>query len=150
MRRGSAGAVADGVRERLDEIARGLAKARTVQVGFLEEARYPNGTQVAAVAAFNEYGSAPKRPPRPFFRKMLQDYSGTWAEGIAQALKDNNYDAAAALDLAGATIKGQLQETINEYVGPPLAPATVAKKGFTKQLIDTATMINSVDYKVRR
>ena len=139
----------DKLKSKLAEIARGIASAKSVRVGFLEDARYPNGTLVALVAAANEYGSPPKRPPRPFFREMIQENSPNWGKGIAQALKDTEYNAALALERTGAVVKGQLQEKINTYVGPPLAQSTIDRKGFDKQLIDTSVMLNSVDYEVK-
>jgi hypothetical protein len=48
----------------------------------------------------------------------------------------------------GEGIKGQLQQAIVDFAGAPLAPATVAAKGFDKQLIDSGVMQHSVDYEV--
>jgi hypothetical protein len=139
----------DKFKAKLGQLARNIASAKSVRVGFLEDARYPDGTLVALVAAANEYGSPPKRPPRPFFREFIQEKSPTWGKGIAQALKDSDYDAARALDITGLAVAGQLKQKINEYVGPPLAQSTIDRKGFEKQLIDTSVMINSVDHEVK-
>ena len=57
---------ADGVSKALEEIARKMGGGE-VAVGFMEGATYPDGTPVAAVAFWNEYGG-PGRQPRPFFR----------------------------------------------------------------------------------
>jgi hypothetical protein len=38
---------------------------------------------------------------------------------------------------------GQIQQSIRDTNEPPLAPATVRRKGFDKPLIDKAIMINS-------
>lgn len=138
------------LKAKLIEMGKSLGKAQSVRVGFLGDAQYPDGTPVALVAAMNEFGSPPTRPPRPFFRDMIRTQSKKWPEAIAQVLRDNDYDSERALDLTGAAIKGQLQEQINAYVGPPLAPSTVKRKGSEKQLIDTSTMINSVDYEVQK
>jgi hypothetical protein len=137
------------LKARLAEIADRLSKARSVRVGFLDDARYPDGTPVAEVAAINEFGNPSKgQPPRPFFRDMIRERGKDWPEGIARALKDADYDAEAALDVTGAAIKGQLQQQISSYVGPPLKESTVKRKGFDKQLVDTGVMLNSVDYAV--
>jgi hypothetical protein len=53
------------------------------------------------------------------------------------------------LDLMGTAIKGQLQQAIVDFVGIPLAPATIARKGTDKQLVDTGHMLASVDYEVK-
>lgn len=134
----------------LREMASKVAKPATLRVGFLENARYPDGTPVAMVAAINEYG-APSRgqPPRPFFRRMIAKHVGEWPSAIGDLLKANEYDAAKALDLTGATIAGQLRQSITDLVDPPLAPSTIRRKGFDKPLIDSGDMRRSVDHEVK-
>jgi len=134
---------------RLAELARNLSKSATVKVGFMGGAIYPDGTLVAAVAAFNEFGvPSHNQPPRPFFRGMIADKSPTWGDGVAEALKRCDYDAAEALDAVGEDIAGQLGKAIQDYSGPMLAPSTVATKGFAKQLIDTGDMWRSITHEV--
>lgn len=120
-----------------------------VRVGFLANATYPDGTSVASVAAFNEFG-APSRgqPPRPFFRRMIAEKAPTWGAATALAMKNSGNDIHKALDLVGQGIKGQLQQSIVDLTDPPLAASTVKAKGFDKPLIDTSVMIKSVDYEV--
>ena len=127
-----------------------LTNAEAVNVGFLEGATYPDGTLVALVASVHEWG-APKRniPPRPFFRVMIAQKGPEWPAAVAALLKQNDYDAKTTLEQTGAAIKGQLQDSIKNVVGPPLKPSTVAKKGFATLLIDTGHMLNSVDYSVK-
>lgn len=129
---------------------RRLSTASTVEVGFLEKASYPDGTSVPLVAAINEYG-APSRgqPPRPFFRRMIAQKSPEWPNATARLLETNDFDARRTLEQVGAAIKGQLQQSIVDLVDPPLAPATVARKGFDKPLINTSNMLKSVDYRVK-
>lgn len=156
----------DKLAAKLAEISKNLQKAASVDIGFLEGATYPDGTPVALVAALNEFGSGNKVshkvaralgmdapaavPPRPFFRGMIADKSPEWPDAVGNLLVANDYDADKTLGQAGAAIKGQLQAAIVAYVGPPLKPATVARKGNDKQLIDTSVMLNSVDYAVKR
>ena len=52
------------------------------------------------------------------------------------------------LALMGEDVKGALQQSINDFQTPALAPSTVEAKGFAKPLIDTAHMLNSVTFKV--
>ncbi len=124
-----------------------LAKAKTVDVGFLAGATYPDGTSVPLVAALNEFGNG-KAPPRPFFRNMIAEKQGEWGPASADLLKANNYDAARTLDQVGAAIAGQLRQSIVDFDGAPLAPSTVKAKGFATPLIDTGLMSNSVDHRV--
>lgn len=135
--------------EALDKMAARLRSGGVLRVGFLENATYPNGTKVAAVAANNEYGTK-KAPSRPFFRSMIKQYSKTWPEAIAKNLKATNYDVETTLNRVGMGIKGQLQDTIRDFQGAPLAPSTIARKGFDKQLIDSGHMLNSVDFDIKK
>ena len=132
------------------ELASKLARHATLKVGFLENATYPDGKPVAMIAAINEYG-APSRgqPARPFFRRMINAKQGEWPEAIAGVLKDNGNDVEKSLEIAGAAIAGQLRQSIVDLVDPPLAPSTIARKGFEKPLIHTSHMLKSVDHQVK-
>lgn len=134
----------------LKGITEGMTKASVVDVGFLGDATYPDGTSVALVATVQEFGSASRGiPPRPFFRHMVAAKKGEWPDAARHLLVDNNYDATRTLQQLGQGIKGQLQQSIVDTNSPPLAPATIAAKGFDKPLISTGQMINSVDYRVK-
>lgn len=133
----------------LAKIARSVDHPATVRVGFLEKAKYPDGKPVAMIAAINEFG-APSRgqPPRPFFRNAIAKHKGEWPGAIAGLLRANDYDVAKALDLTGYAIAGQIRQSIIDLTDPSLAPSTVRKKGFDKPLIETGTMLNSIDHEV--
>lgn len=132
------------------ELAAKVSRPATLRVGFLERSTYPTGQSVAMIAAINEFG-APSRgqPPRPFFRNMIAKYKGEWPKAIGDLLKANDWDAERALDIAGAAIAGQLRQSITDFYGVPLKPATIARKGFDKQLINSAHMLQSVDHEVK-
>lgn len=140
----------DKIRAALAELAREVSKPGKLRVGILEKARYPDGKPVAMIAAIQEYG-APRAgiPPRPAVRRMIQEKEREWPEGFKQALISTNYDVEKALNLAGAAIAGQWRQAIIDLWEPPLAPSTIAKKGFDKPLIDTAHMLKSVDHEVK-
>ena len=131
----------------LARIAYELGSGATLRVGFLEGATYPDGQPVAAVAAWNEYGTA-TIPMRPFFRNMVAAKSKEWPEGIATQLRLTRYDVNLTLQRTGAAIRGQLQQSIRDTNSPPNAPYTIEKKGFNNPLLDTGHMLNSVDYEV--
>lgn len=135
----------------LREMIEKLKKAKSVKVGFLEGSTYPDGTQTALVAAVQNYGAPSVGvPPRPFFSGMVAEKKEGWGDAIAKNLKATNYDADKTLALVGEGIKGQLQQSINNFSGVPLKDRTVKRKGFDKQLIDTGHMVNSVDYEVQK
>ncbi|WP_281083908.1 hypothetical protein [Klebsiella quasivariicola] len=87
-------------------------------------------------------------PPRPFFRKMVWEKSKGWGALVNKSLRNANYDVEKAMSAVGEEIRGQLQNSIRQLTAPPLAASTVRDKGFSKPLIDTGHMLNSVDYEV--
>lgn len=135
---------------RLAAIARTIRNASSVRIGFLENARYPDGTPVAMIAAIGNYG-APRAgiPPRPFYTNMIAAKQGEWPRAIAGLLKSTDYDALRTLQLTGEAIAGQLRQSIIDTNDPPLKPATIRRKGFSKPLVETGHMLNSVDYEVQ-
>lgn len=135
-----------GLEKALNDIAERMGGGE-VKVGFLEGATYPDGTPVAAVAFWNEFGSK-ETPARPFFRNMIEAESPGWAGKMAKLAQATNNDGDKVLALMGEDIKGALQQSINDLQSPPLAPSTIAQKGFAKPLIDTSHMINSISYEV--
>lgn len=135
---------------KLAELAEKLGDGKTLRVGFLEGATYPDGQSVPMVAAANEYGDpAMNRPPRPFFRNMIAEKSPEWPQDIAKIAEATGFDAESMLGLMGEHIKGQLQGSIRDLMEPALSPVTIARKGFSKPLIETSHMLNSVDYDIK-
>jgi hypothetical protein len=134
----------------LVEITAKLDNYATLHVGFLQGARYPDGTSVAMVAAIMNYG-APRAgiPPRPFFSQMIAAKSPEWPAAMAGLLKSTGYDTKKTLALTGEAIKGQLQTAIRDFDGVPLKPATIKRKGHSKPLVDTGQLLNSVAYEVK-
>lgn len=119
----------------------------SVKVGFLEGATYPDGTSVAQVAFWNEFGTT-RIPSRPFFRTMISRESPGWGVLLAGAAKHYDYNSDTILKLMGTQIAEQLQQSIVGWKDPPNAPSTVRIKGFNKPLIHTSHMQNSVDFEV--
>lgn len=121
-----------------------------LRLGFLEGSTYPDGTPTAYIAAINEFGNpAHDQPPRPYFRQMIAAKSPGWGASMARVMRASAFDAPRSLALMGEGISGQLQESIRSFDSAPLAPSTVAAKGFDKQLIDTGHMVSSVGYEVK-
>lgn len=98
-----------------------------VNVGFLSGATYPDGTSVAQVAFWNEYGHGGNfpAPARPAFRQMIEKESAGWPEKMAKGLEYYNYDAAKMFAAMGDNIKGALQESISNFDGVALSPTTL-------------------------
>ena len=135
--------------EVLEHIGSQYAGDKTLRVGFLEGATYPDGQSVAQVAMRNEYGVPENnQPPRPFFRDAIEAGKTEWPEKMAQMLKQG-FDPDAALELMGEFIKGDVQDAIRYLDDPILSPVTIRKKGFANPLVDSGHMLNSVDYEVK-
>lgn len=132
----------------LKGVAAKVSKGEMLRVGFLETAKYPDGTNVAQVAFWNEYGTKTS-PPRPFFRQTIETKSGKWGGALGKALLATNYDARKSLALVGTGIKDQITKSIVDFASPGNAPATIDAKGFDKPLIDTGVMQRSVDFDVQ-
>lgn len=137
----------EALQTKLQEILEKVGRADVVKVGFLEGSTYPDGTPVPMVAALQEYGTS-TIPSRPFFRNMIAQKSVNWGKSLANLMRASDYDAQQSMGKMGLAIGDQLQQSIVSFNSVPLADSTVAKKGFSKQLIDTAVMINSVGYQV--
>ena len=120
-----------------------------LRVGFLEGATYPDGTSVPLVAFIQDSGSTARNiPPRPFFRNMIANKSHEWPDALRGFLQATDYDGRRSLELLGEGIAGQLRQSIVDTNLPPLAPATIQRKGFDKPLVDTGHMLNSVNKEV--
>jgi hypothetical protein len=140
--------MADDIAARVTKHLQDLAAKMSgeVHVGFLEGATYPDGTPVAAVAFWNEFGAS--GPPRPFFRRMIAKESPEWGPKLGGALKFTNNDGEKALRIVGEDIQGALIQSINDFTSPALAESTIKAKGFDKPLIDDAIMVNSTGVEV--
>lgn len=118
--------------DRLQAVLRGvvdkLTKEKVLRVGFLETAKYPDGTNVAQVAFWNEYGTK-SAPARPFFRTMIAAKSDRWGQALGGALKASDYDVDRAFSLVGTGIKDQLVTSIVSTTSPALSPVTVMLRG---------------------
>ena len=167
------------LKKKLKELQAKLQNGQELNVGFLENAKYPDGQGVAQVAAWQEFGTG-GIPPRPFFRNMIAKESPHWAHDAAELLRHNRLDAGATLRQMGKLVKGELQLSINTLTAPPLSPVTLmlrkmwyADKALritgktvgeaaarvaagestsgapTKPLIWTGKMVQSVDYEIK-
>ncbi|WP_267550371.1 hypothetical protein [Rhizobium rhizogenes] len=140
-----------GLEKALAEISKNVSKASSVDVGFLEGSSYPDGTNTAMVAAIQEFG-APKAgiPPRPFFRSMIEEKSPEWGDAVGNLLAANNFDAAKTLGQTGATIKGQLQQSIIDTFDPPLSPVTLMLRKMRSENPDLVVTGKTVGEAARR
>lgn len=110
----------------LSDLAEKMGKG-SVKVGFLEGATYDDGTSVAQVAFWNEYGHGGKfpAPPRPFFRNTITEKSSEWAERLGKAAVYYKYDAKKVFKVMGQTMAEDVQEGIQKLESPALSKTTL-------------------------
>lgn len=116
----------DALKAALAEISKKVEQTRTLRAGFLENATYPDGTSVAAVAAIQNFGAPAKKiPKRPYFSNMVGEKSPRWGEQIGKVVVAADYDVDVTMGRMGELIKSQLQQSIIETDGPRLSPITL-------------------------
>jgi hypothetical protein len=118
-----------------------------VRVGFLSGATYENGTALADVAFWNDQGTKRGIPARPFISQAKAVYGAKWEEGLKRSIA-NGVSFEAALAQLGEAVSGDIKHHLAKRVWAPNAESTAARKGFSKPLVDTGTMLGSVEYDV--
>lgn len=128
----------------------------SLKVGFFKTAKYPDGTQVAAVAAWNEFGTRTEKggihiPERPFFRQALKRGEEGAKKILLEEIDPLSMSVNESLgDLIGLHYATEIQKRIVDLREPPNAPSTVERKGSSNPLVDTGFMRQSVTYLVKR
>lgn len=133
------------VRERVAALAR-----QAVEIGVPASARYPDGTSVAQVAAYNEFGTD-TIPSRPAIREGVKA-----ATPKAQALNklnlprvlDGRMAAGMALAQIGELGVSEVKRSILTGPWVPNSPATIRRKGSSKPLVDTSQYHQSISSRV--
>ena len=118
----------------------------SVRVGVLENATYPDGTPVAMVAFWNEYGTRTS-PVRAFFRTTVSEQKKNWVLSVQNLMKMHN-DPKQVMGLIGIHMQEQIVQSINTWSDPPNSAYTIAKKGFDKPLVETGLLMRSIKSEV--
>ena len=118
----------------------------SVRVGVLENATYPDGTPVAMVAFWNEYGTRTS-PVRAFFRTTVSEQKKNWVLSVQNLMKMHN-NPQQVMGLIGEHMKGNIVQSINTWSDPPNSAYTIAKKGSSKPLIETGVLMRSIKSEV--
>ncbi len=108
---------------------------------------------LAEVATFNEFrlrdGVTPTWPfMRPAFDKNIAKYKRVSKELMLQ-LVGQRLGSLKVLRAIGALMVSDIKQEITNVRAPPNAPATKDAKGFDNPLIETGTMKNRADFRVR-
>ena len=115
--------------------------------------KYPDGEQVAMVAAVNNYGSASRGiPARPFMTEggaAAVEATRPIKEKLIPKLNKGRIKVAQILEVMGPFAVAAVQRKIKDGNWEPNAPATAAAKGSDTPLKDTGLMSQSITYVVR-
>ena len=136
--------------KRVGSLSAALSKYKdmnaSVRVGVLENATYPDGTPVAMVAFWNEYGTRTS-PVRAFFRTTVSEQKKNWVLSVQNLMKMHN-DPKKVMGLIGVHMQEQIVQSINTWSDPPNSAYTIAKKGSSKPLIETGVLMRSIKSEV--
>ena len=136
--------------KRVGSLSAALSKYKdmnaSVRVGVLENATYPDGTPVAMVAFWNEYGTRTS-PVRAFFRTTVSENKKNWVLSVQNLMKMHN-DPKRVMGLIGVHMQEQIVQSINAWSDPPNSAYTIAKKGFDKPLVETGLLMRSIKSEV--
>lgn len=139
------------VKEFLARVPEELAD-KEVQVGWLGNVNEENGTPVAYVATIHEYGSPGEGiPARPMLGPTMKENTEAYLKFLKLAVKqvqDGKSNGQDALDTLGELVEGDVRKTISQVTSPQLKLATVRRKGHSKPLIDSETMLDAVTHEI--
>lgn len=107
------------------------------KAGWFESSHYEDGTPVAAVAQWNEFG-VPSRsiPARPFMRPAVEENRGKWnelSEGLANSVLDGSISAEDAMETLTLVAGGDILKSIVAVTSPPLSMITLLARKYKKQ-----------------
>lgn len=126
----------------------------SVRVGVLASRggniEHTDGITMTELAAIHEFGTR-NVPERSFIRKTTvekrQEIAAITTK-LAKAILADKTTHKKALDLLGLKVVGMVKGTIREGVEPALKPATIARKGSSKPLVDTGRLLNAIQHEV--
>jgi hypothetical protein len=131
------------------------ASGLSVTVGIHEEegsSAEEGGATLADIAAFHEFGTS-RVPRRSWLLDGLAENEGAIREAfrrLGRATAQGRFSAEQGYLQLGEFVVAKLQARIRANIPPPLAPATVARKGSSVALIDEGRLFAAIRAKIRR
>ena len=143
-------------------------KVTGVRIGFFATAKYPDGTPVTNVAAYNEFGTKPSSklvtvrargkvfrfksggiPKRPFMRYANRTGRPKVRRLLRKLVKGKTLNVTLQdARLIGLLMKREIQQSIRQLRTPPNSPLTKLLKGSSNPLINTGFMRRAVDFEI--
>lgn len=135
----------DAVRARVAALARA-----SVEVGVPAGPKYPDGTSVAQVFAYVEFGTEtiPERPALRTGLKRALPGAKALNRSNLKAVIDGRMAAGIALGQLGEYAVGEVRRAMIEGPWEPNAPSTIRKKKSDRPWIDSGQAIQSVTSRV--
>lgn len=135
---------------------KGMDRAH-VRVGILASkggrSRHSDSSPLSLVdiAFIHEYGSGPI-PERSFIRSTFTNapWLASFTAALAKKVVTDGMSLRQALSILGERSVAEVRRTVTEGAGvpPPLKPATIARKGSDRPLVDTGRLMNALSYEV--
>ena len=127
----------------------------TVGVHGADKGRTEGAINNVGLAAIHEFGSEKASiPERSFIRLTVDEQLKTW-ERLLSKLGGSLYalelSTEQVLNIVGLRMASDMQRTISKQPSTwdDLKPATIARKGSAKALIDTRELLKSIKHRVR-
>lgn len=111
---------------------------------------YENGESIIDVAIANNYGLGV--PRRAFFEAAREPIQMLFEASLKRAMPEINrgeVDFNKFLDVVGVKAEHEVRRSIRDGNWSPNSPATVARKGSDRPLIDTGAMVQNVTHIVK-
>lgn len=132
------------------------AEGAHVKVGVMSSSgrTADNTMSMVELAAIHELGSPKARiPERSFIRSTFEKNkieTGRVTAKLAKQFVEGKMSLAKALGVLGAWGVAQVKNTIarGPHLTPPLKPATIARKGSDRPLVDTGRLLGSIQHEV--
>lgn len=126
----------------------GRGGVRGVDVGVFASAKYPNGTLVAAVAAWNEFGTT-TIPERPALRIANKGNEKALIKILTAKVDPETMVITPKIAvLLGISHQGAMQKSIVSLSSPANEDSTIRAKKSSNPLIATGTYLRSITFQV--
>ena len=125
---------------------------REVKVGvFADAGTEPDGTSLADVAIWNEYGTD-HIPSRPFMRitadKNEKNWQGLAEKAVGRIIDQGGGSPRQVLEVIGIAAVGDVQEVIGSSELAADSSGTIKRKGSDAPLIDKGRLRQSIKFKI--
>lgn len=142
---------------RLNEMSGAKLKVGVLASDGGAEAHTPGSISIIELAAIHEFGSpAAGIPERSFLRAGMREAAKTWLPEMCRKLVKGvvigRFTPEQALDMLGAKAAASVKNyiTAGAHIPPPLAPATIARKGSDRPLVDTGRLVDAISWEVAK